>query len=165
MWCRQARQVKGVFVLGVIVGMAGFAARRAVLMVVVFVLLAGLGLGYAAKHLSIDTDTNDLFAKNLPWRQAQAAEDKNFPQFDKLIVAVVRGRTPEEARETAMALNAALEADKTDFFDSRYPGGNDYRGAAVFGGAGGGPVLARAVHRDWVDRRRGGAGAGRSDAL
>ena len=128
MWCRQARQVKGVFVLGVIVGMAGFAARRAVLMVVVFVLLAGLGLGYAAKHLSIDTDTNDLFAKNLPWRQAQAAEDKNFPQFDKLIVAVVRGRTPEEARETAMALNAALEADQTDFFDSRYPGGNAFYG-------------------------------------
>jgi len=115
-------------VLGLIVGMAGFAARRAVLMVAVFVVLAVVGLGYSARHLRIDTDTNDLFAKNLPWRQAQIAENRNFPQFDKLIVGVVRGQTPEEGRETAAALNAALNADKTDFWNSRYPGGNAFYG-------------------------------------
>ena len=96
--------------LGLIVGMAAGAARHAVAMIVIFVLLAVLGVGYAAKHLSIDTDTDDLFAKNLPWRQAQMAENRNFPQFNKLIVAVVRARTPEEAKQTAAALNAAIHA-------------------------------------------------------
>ncbi len=92
---------------------------------VAFLLLAA-GLGYTSHHLAIDTDTNDLFAKTLPWRQAQAQESKNFPQFDQLIVAVVRGDTPEEAVETATALNAALNADKADFHDSRYPAGVDF---------------------------------------
>ncbi len=84
------------------------------------------GLLYTERHLSIDTDTNTLFAANLPWRQAQITEAKNFPQFDGLIVAVVRGATPEEAAETARALDAAVSADKTDFRDSRYPAGSAF---------------------------------------
>ncbi len=91
-----------------------------------FLLLALLGLAYASRHLSIDTDTNDLFAKDLPWRQAQITEAANFPQFDKLIVAVVRADTPEEATETATALNTALGADKTNFIDSHYPAGDPF---------------------------------------
>jgi hopanoid biosynthesis associated RND transporter like protein HpnN len=113
-------------VLGVIIAIVGACARRAWPVVILFALLAALGLGYASRHLSVDTDTNDLFAKNLPWRQAQIVESANFPQFDKLIVAVVRGDTPEEAAETATALNAALAADKKDFLDSRYPAGSPF---------------------------------------
>ncbi len=90
------------------------------------IVLLAAGLAYTSHHLGIDTDTNDLFAKTLPWRQAQMHESKNFPQFDQLIVAVVRGATPEEATETATALNAALNADKTDFHDSHYPAGADF---------------------------------------
>ncbi len=112
--------------LGLIVRIAAISQRRAGMVVVVAALLAGLGLSYCAGHLSVDTDTNHLFAANLPWRQAQMAEDKNFPQFDRLIVAVVRGGTPEEASETAAALNAALNADKADFHDSEYPAGNAF---------------------------------------
>jgi hopanoid biosynthesis associated RND transporter like protein HpnN len=112
--------------LGLIVRIAGSSQRRAAFVVAVAVVLAALGLWYSAGHLSVDTDTNDLFAKSLPWRQAQMAESKNFPQFDRLIVAVVRGATPEEAAETAVALNAALSADKTDFVNSRYPGHSSF---------------------------------------
>ncbi len=111
---------------GLIIRIAGGSARRPFFVVIGFLLLAILGLGYASRHLSIDTDTNDLFAKNLPWRQAQIAESKNFPQFDKLIVAVVRAQTPEEATETATALNAKLQADKTYFNDSSYPAGDPF---------------------------------------
>ncbi|OYV44143.1 MAG: RND transporter [Acidocella sp. 20-57-95] len=112
--------------MGLIVRIAAASQKRAGLVVVVALLLAGLGLNYCASHLSVDTDTNNLFAASLPWRQAQMAEDKNFPQFDRLIVAVVRGATPEEAAETAAALNAALRADKTNFHDSDYPAGNAF---------------------------------------
>ncbi len=107
---------------------AGTSQRRAGWVVAAALLLAALGLWYSAAHLGVDTDTNDLFAKSLPWRQAQIAESKNFPQFDKLIVAVVRADTPEEADETAAALNAALNADKADFHDSRFPGGDKFYG-------------------------------------
>ncbi len=109
--------------LTLIVKIVGAARRHAWPAVAAALLLAAAGLAYSAKTLRIDTDTNHLFAASLPWRQAQIAETKNFPQFDALIVAVVRAATPEEATETAQALNAALNADKTDFHNSSYPAG------------------------------------------
>ncbi len=109
-----------------IVRIVGASQRHAGAVVLAALLLSLSGLWFSARHLSIDTDTNDLFAKSLPWRQAQVAESRNFPQFDRLIVAVIRASTPEEAGETAAALNAALNADKTDFLDARYPAGNDF---------------------------------------
>ncbi len=107
--------------LTLIVSIVGTARRYAVFVVIAALALAAAGLAYTAQNLRIDTDTNHLFAAHLPWRQAQIAEAKNFPQFDSLIVAVIRAATPEEATETADALNAALNADKTDFHDSSYP--------------------------------------------
>ncbi len=112
--------------LGLIVRLVGASQRRAWWVVVAAILLAGLGIAYSSKHLAVDTDTNDLFAKSLPWRQAQVQESKNFPQFDRLIVAVVRAKTPEEASETAAALSAALQADKAQFHDARFPAGNEF---------------------------------------
>ncbi len=104
------------------------ARRRAWLVVLCALLLTVLGLGYTKSHLRIDTDTNDLFAKNLPWRQAQIKEAQDFPQFNNLIVAVVRGATPEEATETAAALSTALDHDKTHFHNASYPAGADFYG-------------------------------------
>jgi hopanoid biosynthesis associated RND transporter like protein HpnN len=112
--------------LGLIIRIVTASQRRAGLVAAAALLLGLLGLGYTAGHLAVDTDTNHLFAANLPWRQAQIAESKNFPQFDRLIVAVVRAQTPEEASETAIALNAALSADKAHFIDSRYPAGDKF---------------------------------------
>ena len=110
----------------VLVSAVGLSRRFAPLVVLGFVVLAALGLRYSAGHLAIDTDTDHLFAASLPWRQAQMEEARQFPQFDGLIVAVVKGATPEEARETAVALNAALNRDKTDFHDSAYPAGDAF---------------------------------------
>ncbi|MDE8349946.1 MAG: MMPL family transporter [Acidocella sp.] len=109
-----------------IVAIVRASQRHAVMVVLAALVLAGCGLVYSAYHLSVDTDTNNLFANSLPWRQAQLVESKNFPQFDRLIVAVVRASTPEEASETATALNAALQADKADFYDSQYPAGDQF---------------------------------------
>ena len=84
-------------------------------------------LTYAAHHLRIDTDTNDLFARSLPWRQAQIREDKNFPQFNDLIVAVVRADTPEEAhRDRGGAECGAGRRTKPTFIDSDYPAGSPF---------------------------------------
>ena len=109
-----------------IIAIVGAARRHAVLVVLGYVLLAAAGLYYAAGHLSIDTDTEHLFAANLPWRQAELREYRNFPQFNGVTVAVVRANTPEEAQETAVALNAALNADKTNFHISVYEAGEPF---------------------------------------
>ena len=109
-----------------IIAIVAGARHHAWLTVIVAVLLAVAGTTYAAHHLRIDTDTNNLFARSLPWRQAQIREDKNFPQFNDLIVAVVRADTPEEATETASALNAALVKDKANFLSSAYPAGSPF---------------------------------------
>ncbi len=107
--------------LRVMIAIVSASARHAWLTILFLLLLAAAGLTYTAGHLRIDTDTDDLFAKNLPWRQSALAEKKNFPQFSRLIVAVVRAATPEEATETASALNQALSADKRNFHNSSYP--------------------------------------------
>lgn len=107
--------------LNLIVRVAGASQRRAWLVVLFALLLAISGLGYSARHLSIDSDTQHLFSTSLPWRQGQIADERDFPQFNRLIVAVVQSKIPEEAMETAAQLNAALNADKANFIDSAYP--------------------------------------------
>jgi hopanoid biosynthesis associated RND transporter like protein HpnN len=109
-----------------IVMIVGTARRFAWPTVIVLLALAVAGLAYSAHHLRLDSDTDALFARSLPWRQAQIRESRDFPQFDNLLVAVVQAKTPEEARETASALNAALNADKAHFRDSRYPAGSAF---------------------------------------
>ncbi len=109
-----------------IVLIVGTARRFAWPTVIALLALAVAGLVYTKHHLRMDSDTDDLFARSLPWRQAQIQESRDFPQFDNLIVAVVRAATPEEARETAAALNAALNQDKANFIDSHYPAGADF---------------------------------------
>ena len=120
---RCADQGAGVLI---IVGMVSWARRYAVLCVLLFVIAGAMGLSYTLKTLRIDTDTDHLFAASLPWRQAQIQENKDFPQFNDLIVAVIRGATPEETTQTAKALNEALAADKANFKDASYPAGNAF---------------------------------------
>ncbi len=109
-----------------IIGTVSWARRYAWLTIVIGLVLAGLGLFYSKSHLRIDTDTTSLFSSRLPWRVAQIQENKDFPQFNNLIVGVVRAQTPEEAVETATALNAALSKDKVHFIDSRYPASSPF---------------------------------------
>ncbi len=109
-----------------IVGVVRAARRHAWFTVIGALVLTAAGLVYTAGHLRIDTNTDNLFADSLPWRQAQIREAKNFPQFSDLLVAVIRAATPEEATETAAALNAALLQDKTHFLGSSYPAGSSF---------------------------------------
>ena len=90
------------------------------------VILAALALGLlcaalAAWRLDISTDTDALFAADLPWRQRAIAFDRDFPQFHDLIVAVIDADTPEAADATAAALAAALTADTAHFKSVRQP--------------------------------------------
>ena len=80
------------------------AARRARLVALGYMLLAAASIALAAGRLGVSTDLNGLFAASLPWKQREAALKADFPQFTKLIVAVVDAGVPEEAQATADAL-------------------------------------------------------------
>jgi hopanoid biosynthesis associated RND transporter like protein HpnN len=111
-----------------IVSLVGNSRRHAIAVLCGYAVLLVLGLGYARGHLGIDTNTDHLFAASLPWRQEQMVFDKAFPQFNDLIVAVVRDATPEGADATAKAMAAGIAADKTNFKDVSRPGtGRFYR--------------------------------------
>lgn len=100
--------------------------RNAPAVLAAYAVLIVLGLIYAAGHLGIDTDTNHLFASGLPWRQVQQKFDRAFPQFNNLIVAVVRSQTPEGADATAKALATGVAADKTNFLSVSRPGTGEF---------------------------------------
>jgi uncharacterized protein len=96
-------------------GIVDRCRRYALVVVLLGIALAGFAGIYAAGHLAIDTNTDDMFAKNLPWRQAALTFEAEFPQFRDLLVAVIDAKEPEEAEATAAGLAKALAADHALF--------------------------------------------------
>ena len=86
-------------------------SRNAALVVVTGVLLGCIAVGLASTRLGVSTDTDALFSDSLPWKQRKEAFDRDFPQFQDLIVAVIDAQIPEEADATAAGLAAAMAAD------------------------------------------------------
>lgn len=95
--------------------------RHALSVAMAYAVLALACIAYARGHLGMDTDTDHMFSTRLPWRQQAMAMDRLFPQFNDVIVIVVRGATPEEAELTADALANVLRADRTRFHDVTRP--------------------------------------------
>lgn len=71
------------------------SGRRPAAVLVLAVLLAGGSVIVARSWLGIDTDTDHMFASQLPWRQRSIVFAREFPQFSNTLVAVVRAPTPE----------------------------------------------------------------------
>ncbi|WP_419760265.1 MMPL family transporter [Acidisoma sp.] len=100
---------------------ARLSSRHAPWLVLAGLLIAVGSAFYTKNHLGIDTNTDDLFSAKLPWRQAQIAMDKDFPQYGDLLVGVVDAKTPEEADATADAIARAARADHAHFRTVRRP--------------------------------------------
>lgn len=102
-------------------GLVDRSQRNALLVVLVGAVLVALGTFIAASRLGVTTDTNQMFAESLPWRQRQLEFARDFPQLTDLLVAVIDARIPEEADATADALAGALAADHDHFVEIRRP--------------------------------------------
>ena len=109
-----------------LVGLVDRCRRHAWCVVLVGLLLAGASGLYASRHLGINTDTDQMFAASLPWRQHAMALNRAFPQSQGLLVAVVDGDTPEAADATAQGLARALSDDHTHFTEVRRPDASLY---------------------------------------
>lgn len=103
-----------------------FSRRHAVVVTLLFTLLASMGVWLAHGQLRVDTNTDHMFDARLPWRQHERTFDHEFPQFNNLLVAVVRGATPEETEQTAAQLVRAVRADPRHFHDAERPDANPF---------------------------------------
>ena len=82
--------------------------RHAIAVVLAGLALFGLSLWLGSAQLGMSTDTDELFAASLPWRQRATAFDQAFPQFRDLLVVVIDADIPEVAEDTAAALATRL---------------------------------------------------------
>ena len=87
---------------------------------------------YTATHFAINTDTDQLLPKDLPWRQHELAYRDAFPQDQML--AVVQGPTTELVEMAADRLAAELEMRDDRFSSVRRPQGGEFvqRSALLF---------------------------------
>ena len=104
-----------------LVGLVDHCRRNALRVVLAGVFLAIFAGWYAAGHLGINTDTDQMFAASLPWRQRAESFKSYFPQFRDLQVAVIDAKEPEEAEDTAATLAEKLEQDSEHFLSVRRP--------------------------------------------
>ena len=72
--------------------------------IVGFLLVTIVSVGYLVRHFAITTDSNKLLSSSLPWRQQEIMLDRAFPQRIDQIIAVIDATTPEAAGEAADAL-------------------------------------------------------------
>ena len=112
--------------MNVLVGIVGHSQKHARLAVCAGLLVAGLCAGFAHWNLGISTNTSLMFPETLPWRQASIAFNRDFPQFNDLIVAVIDAKNPEEAEATATSLAQVLHADTSHFSQVRQPDYNPF---------------------------------------
>ena len=110
----------------ILVSVVDYCRRYAWQVVLVGALLAGASGVYASRHLGINTDTDQMFDASLPWRQHAMALDRDFPQFQGLLVAVIDADVPEQADATAQALTQALSDDHAHFTMVRRPDASPY---------------------------------------
>jgi len=81
-----------------------FARRNAAAVVSAALLLSVGGGFYAATHLAIDTNIENMLPIDLAWRQNEVALDQAFPQNDTLLVVVIDGQTGDLADRAAREL-------------------------------------------------------------
>jgi hopanoid biosynthesis associated RND transporter like protein HpnN len=104
-----------------IVGLADFSRRNALAVIIAGALLAAFSGWMAAEHLGVSTNTDVMFSESLPWRQHAMQLQRDFPQFNNLIVAVINAQEPEEATATAAELARRIAADHEHFLTVSRP--------------------------------------------
>jgi hopanoid biosynthesis associated RND transporter like protein HpnN len=110
----------------VIAGLVAACLRRRWLVVLGTLLVSVACVWLISARLSVDTDTGDLFASSLPWKRYGAELQRDFPQNEDLIVAVIDAAVPEEAEVTAQDLAAALRRDPVHVSTVTEPEGSPY---------------------------------------
>ena len=99
---------------------------RALVILALALVLTAISLIYSITTLKINTDTTDMIAADVPFRQHHIALKKAFPAFKETIVAVIDGADPEASLRAAEGLAAAMSRDKAHFLHVQHPGSDPF---------------------------------------
>lgn len=101
-----------------------FCQRRAVWVILVTILVSILAAVFLAKNIRIDTNTEDMLSKDLPFRQNAIALDKEFPILEDNLLIVLEAPNADAADASAGKLVAAMQA-KPDIFSTVFSAETD----------------------------------------
>ncbi|WP_375465072.1 MMPL family transporter [uncultured Methylobacterium sp.] len=92
--------------------LVAFSVRHRWVVIAVIALITAASTGVAAHLFRINTDVERLIDPKEPWRQDEINYEKAFPQRTNTVVAVIDGKTPEEAEEAASTFARSLAGHK-----------------------------------------------------
>lgn len=107
-------------------GCVDAARRRPRAVLAVSLLLAAASIAYAATHLGVNSNTDDLLSDELPHRRNLAAFARHFGDPGLDLIVVVEGATAGITHDAADALAERLAADTGRFASVVAPGGGDF---------------------------------------
>ncbi len=90
--------------------------------------LGGLGIQYTIANIGINTDTADMIARDLPWRQTYIEYKEDFPQFVDTLLLVVDADSPDRAEEAATRLALSIRQQNDLFKWVKQPGASPFFG-------------------------------------
>ncbi len=119
-------QYGGAMIRSAIARIVDFSRSHAAPVAALFLCLALGGGIWVSRRISINSDTSKLVDPNLPWQKASDDLDRQFPQNQNLLVAVVDGKTPDQAADAAANLESAMKKQPGLFEYVRRPDADPY---------------------------------------
>ncbi|MFC5067455.1 MMPL family transporter [Flaviflagellibacter deserti] len=108
----------------ILLACAEICARKPWLVLFVTAILTGLSI-YASTFLTINTNTDEVLSRDLPFRQIEQEYRKSFPKEESIVV-VVDAATPADADLAADNLAVRLRARPEQFLDVQVPGSSPF---------------------------------------
>ncbi|BBL74513.1 MMPL family transporter [Methylomagnum ishizawai] len=103
------------FLLRLIHGWETHVMSHPWLVILFFVAACGLSLWYTVENLSVNTNTADMIATDVPFQRNRIRLETAFPQDVNTILLLVEGQTPEDTQTAVERIGDALRADRADF--------------------------------------------------
>jgi len=96
------------------------------LIVLLFILLAGLTLWYTLNHLKVNTNTAEMISTEVPFQKNRIRLESEFPQDINTIILLVEGQSPEQTAAAVTRLSQALRQDTAHFKSVYLPDEGDF---------------------------------------
>ena len=109
-----------------VAGLVAVSVNWAWLVILAAVALTAATSLYAARNLTINSDTRDMIDSSVPFRQNDNAFDAAFPQFVDFILVVIDGPSPERVEFAARRLEERILAEGELFRTVYRPGAEPF---------------------------------------
>jgi hopanoid biosynthesis associated RND transporter like protein HpnN len=96
--------------------------RRAAWVIGIGILVAAASLVYAAGHLGVNANSDELFDESLRFRQLHAERDRAFPLLRDVALVVIDATSRSEAEDAAKVLVERLQTEGETFASVYAPG-------------------------------------------